>query len=431
MTDLRNFAPYEAAWKVRRTHFGHYPNGQTTIFLYHNGVSQIYSLVAQGSDNPVFRCSIPNDVVFSCEKCSHLLIENYIPQDYVGVHIRCFRCGHISMTPTDMNGEIFSTNVVSLGNNKGIFLRSTVETHPDLTITCDAAYEIALRAMQPREGLPFKLSCDGLDEVVALYERISPGSFALQERILDRTHDADPLKYPFAWAIRYFKRSFDTGILNIDSFESQTALYWIRIFLDAVGSWQHHPRFASVATRIATPDSFLHTIGQLLIAKHLFQNGNQIGLSLEDRVGRPNPDLYIRSARTGKIYLEVKAPRKLQSAIQPPDDLGLVEGVLKRTIDRSKAQINKNNKGVLIIISSLREQSTPNPLHILTKNWLNQHGRNRKSLACITIASALGTQIFRDSERIYQPSGLTIFPVLNPHFEGEKFININPDYKIT
>ena len=380
----------------------------------------------QGSTDPAFRGTARCEAVFLCENCEFLLIENYIPEDYVGVGIQCFRCAHVSTTPADLDGEVFSASVVTLGDNGRFLLESTVSTSPDVTITTDAAYTAALLSMRPRDGLSLTLSREGLDEAVAIYERISPGLFNLQESILARTNDADPLKFPFAWAIRYFRRCFDSGELNIDRVESQTAFLWLRLFLDAVGSWQHHPRFPVVGKDMTKPDSFLHTVGQLLTAKYLFEAGNQIGLSLEDQAGHSNPDLYIRSAPFGRIHLEVKAPRKLQSVDQAPIDLGFAKATLKQVIDRSKRQINKHHKGALVIISSLHDDNSPRLLRQHTENWLQAHGRTRKSLAAIVIVSTIGGVSRQYGKDLSQTHGLSFDPVLNPHFDGPNPITVNP-----
>ena len=392
-------------------------------------MTQLRPYVIQGSKDPVFRCAVACEEVFRCENCGHLLIENYIPEDYVGVGIQCFSCGHLSTTPFDLKGEVFSARVVTLGDVGAYRLESTVTTWPDVTITSDAAYEAALSAMRPGNALPFELSPDGLDAAIALYESVAPGAFALQDRVLARTKESDPLKFPFAWAIRYLRRCFTIGKLNIDRVESRTAFLWLRLFLDAVGSWQHHPRFTSVAKDLAKPDSFLHTVGQLLIAKFLFEHGNPIGLSLEDKWGQPNPDLYIRAAPVGRTYLEVKAPRKLQSVDQIPRDLGFAEGAVKQAIDRSKGQINKSRKGALVIVSTLYDDKSPDLLRGITENWLRAHGRNRTSLACVTIAAAVDTAIYRIGDGIDQPIGLSFSPVLNPHFSGENPIAVDPGRK--
>lgn len=382
-------------------------------------MTQDHPYLIQGSESPVFRCELACDEVFRCGECTHVLIENYIQEDYVGVRIQCFHCKHITTTPVDLRGEVLSASVVTLGDQGKYLLNSTVNTSPNVTVTCDAAYASAMLAMRPRQGLDLELSDEGLNTVINIYESIAPGAFELQDRILARNNGGDPLRFPFAWAIRYFQRCFEVGELDIDRVESRTAFLWLKMFLDAVGSWQHHARFCAVAKDLAKPDSFLHTVGQLLVAKYLFEHGNPIGLSLEDTVGRPNPDLYFRAAKIGHIYLEVKAPRKLQSVDRRPYELGFVEAVVKQTIDRSKAQINKHRKGALVIISSLYDDGSAAALTRAAENWLRTHGRTRRSLACVVIASAVDTGICRIGEGIGQPCGLAFSPVINPHFEGE------------
>ena len=378
----------------------------------------------QGSEDPVFRCEVECASNFLCSKCTHLLIENYFPENYVGIGIQCFRCQHISFTPTDLNGEVFSINTITIGDIGKFLITSTVITGRNSAITCDNAQAEALKLMAPRDAIPIEFSLAGLAAAIDIYERLAPGILSIQENRLARTDDREAILFPFAWSIRYLKRCFAERTFDIDRLESQTALLWLKMFLDAVGSWQHHPRFHSVAKDLAKRDSFLHTAGQLMVAKYLFKEGIPVGFSLEDKIGEPNPDLYVRTGFAGNVYLEVKAPQKLQTFNEAPGDLRFLKGVLKSTIDGTKKQINKSRKGALIIISTLYDKESAQVLQRLAKNWLVAHGRNRTSLAAIIVMAVNEHRTRRLGEQSFgHVLSFSFLPLLNPHFDGKNPIS--------
>jgi hypothetical protein len=378
----------------------------------------------QGSDAPVFRGSVTNDLTFQCSNCGHVLIENYVARDFLSVEIKCFRCETFTTTPPIELGEVFSLRLVNMGHEGAFRINGTVDVKQGVAITCSQALAKAAELTSPRsQGLNLDLSEDGISFFIQIYDEITGQKFDIQNTKVSKTGDREALRFPFAWAVRQLRLSLDEGEINIDDPKVHFSLTWLRIFGDVVGKWQHHPRFVSIAKDLGKPESFLHTAAQFIIAAYLYENGNMIGFSLENLHGEANPDLYMRGVQHyDKIYLEVKSPKKLHHLGQPiPSEL-ILESPVKACIEGSVKQINRHRPGALVMFSGLQDRRAPAELERCITNWLNRYGRNRKSLAAVVAMSIDENRIFRNGTNIHQPLNFRITPILNPHFEGEPLI---------
>lgn len=377
----------------------------------------------QGSDDPVFRGTVVHESTFQCSSCGHVLIENYVEQDFLSVEIRCFRCQAFNTTPPIEPGEVFSLRLINMGREGAFLIDGTVDAPPGVMITSSQALIAAAELTSPRpQSLNLELSEEGIDFFIRRYDEITGNKFEIQNRKISRTGDREALRYPFAWSIRYLRSCLAEGYVDIDDQKAQFSLTWLRIFGDVVGKWQHHPRFLSIAKDLGKPDSFLHTSAQFIIAAYLYDHGNVIGLSLENLHGEANPDLYVRGIKKyDKIYLEIKSPKSLHHLGESMPSQTVMKTSIKTCIEGSVKQINRDRPGALVIFSGLQDPRAPAELERCTINWLNRYGRNRKSLAAVVVMSIDENRIFRNGENIEQPVAFRITPLLNPYFEGEPF----------
>jgi hypothetical protein len=127
----------------------------------------------------------------------------------------------------------------------------------------------------------------------------------------------------------------------------------------------------------------LHTSAQLITAAYLYHAGNRVGLSLENRENEPNPDLYIRGVAGRKFFLEVKAPDGLQWGGNGPISDANIEAIIKRSIKKSYAQINRTHPGILILSSSYISPKFSIIMERSIQKALKSAGRNHKSLAAV------------------------------------------------
>ncbi len=375
----------------------------------------------QGSAMPAFRGVVDTDNRLQCAAgCGHVLIENYVKDCYASVGIQCFKCGQITWTPCLPLGEVFATPTVSLGSKGRYLLGSTVTVPSGVVLTCDKAIEREIAATAPRVySTGFAISEDGIKRLVSVYDEIIGGKFQQQKTIVDRLGLASVKTYPFTWAISHLEKCLRSGTVDIRYPSTLTALMWLNMFSHVVEIWQHHPRFKLVAKDIGKPKSFLHTSAQLITAAYLYHAGNRVGLSLEDNPGVPNPDLYIKSAPHGKVFLEVKAPEALQWGEPVNVSEETIQKAVKNCIKRSSSQINRAHRGVLVISSSLLSKSLPALIEKCARQTLKLKGRDHRGLAAVACLSPSNVAIDGPPGDMRFACEFSFGVVLNEHFDGD------------
>ncbi len=342
-------------------------------------------IVIQGSGKPCFRCDVETDATLDCASgCGQVLIENYFPEIFVNIAIKCFNCCSITRTSGLDPGDVLSNRILNFGEKGEFLLNSTVNIPDGVILTCDHEIRRQLEFAAPRPGsFPLDLSEDGIRDLVEQYDQLIGGKFALQREKIERSGANGARELPFAWAVVHLERCIRADNLNLKHPDTVTAVTWLSMFRYVNGIWGHHPRFQVVGRDLGKPNSFLHTASQFITAAYLFQVGNLIGFSIEDEHGKPNPDLYIKIGLGYRFFLEVKSPKYLQYGSCNIVVKKLIEKTLKNCIKKSSGQINRSHRGILIISSSYMSHSFRSNFQDEINNCLRAKGRDHKYLAAV------------------------------------------------
>jgi hypothetical protein len=353
-------------------------------------VANLPYIVSVNGD-PLFAGQAPTGTDLYCANgCDQILIKDYHPDDFVKVGMQCFKCAHVTRTPSLIDGEVLSARPLRLQETDATgpyYLNQTVR-NPGIIITTDAEVERVLKLTAPRESAPtLDLSRHGLRALIDRFNAIAGADqFELHAKILTR-RAATPVELPFAWSIIHLQSCVDDGRLDLARSDTNTAVTWLSTFCHVVEAWGHHPRFLKVAKTLSEPKAFIHTCGLFITAGQLYAQGHQIGLSLEDLEGESNPDLYIRVSSREKIHFEIKAPESLQAQAQRiPDEV--IETSVKKHLKKSSRQIHTGRPGVLVLVATASELSEK--IERAAELQLKLSGRNHKSLAGITGVTKIG-----------------------------------------
>lgn len=355
--------------------------------------------------------------------CGSTLIENYDPDLFATVGIQCFQCGTINWTPELAAGEILSAKTLSFGDSGRFLINDTINTSEGVIVTCSQEIHREHALTTPREtSTPLILSEIGIRDLIEKYDciigGIIGGKFHLQRKYVANSGNSQVREFPFAWAVVHIEQCLARGILDFHRRDTRIAMMWLQTFSNVVGCWAHHPRFQIIARDLGKPNSFLHTCSQFNVAHYLYRLGNRIGLSLEDKHGEPNPDLYIRGVLGAKTYLEVKAPKYLQYSEDNslyPDN---VESAARRCIKNSSGQINRFRRGVLVVSSSHDAPDFHELLERKIKNYLTLMGQKHKDLAAVIGLSSIFS-VTQQGGAINAESGFRCSVTLNESFDGK------------
>jgi hypothetical protein len=377
------------------------------------------SFIIQAAKLPVFSCLTPSDQRFLCGRCGHVLIENYFKDTYCDINIKCFQCASINKLPEISLGEVLSISTINMGSGR-YFINETLKVPLGKVVASDEEIRKTLSLISPRyynDGLI--ISKSHLRSLSEIYDGLTGGKFELQRSIINRGGKDAKEDYPFVWAVITLTEK-EIDLKNSDVVYS---IFCVQAFSHVIGTWKHHPRFDVVAPGLGKKREFFHTVYQLVVMAHLFRSGNPIGISIGGRAGEPNPDLYIRGlVDNPKIYIEVKAPSKLQWSGGVILSVSEVEKIIKDCIKRSSDQINKLRPGILVIGSNLNLGLN---LKSAISKILNSDGRNHKHLSAVFFID-LAEIIINPTKNHCEFSATTTFHVekkLNEFYIGEQIFN--------
>ena len=381
-------------------------------------------IIVQLGPDPVFKSRDDTNVDLKCNECGSLLIEKYFSASFLGIKIRCFRCGSVTSTPSYQNDGDFPGRVIMLDENREFGI-DTVEYPPSAVFASSSqADKIHARWSPKTEVLnPFDFSEKGLQNVQELYEKYTGLRLDQLIRSLDKHHAtgrSGSKKMPFTWAIWKIRACFKAGRIDFDDYEANAALSRIHAFGHVVEAWKHHPYFEKIISEIKADKNvtaFFHTIGQFICASYLFSHGNWVNFSISSKKGERKPDLYGWYRPGEKIFVEVKSSPIL---VWDPDKMPSL-GEIRRKITSlitSNRQIGRSRPGAIVIVNNHPNESIQNWVYSEISSCLQQHGRSVPHLAAVMSMWSPGVR------RLLPDDGATqgtmqlpyeFYPLPNPH----------------
>jgi hypothetical protein len=373
-------------------------------------MTQEPSYLIQGSENPIFAGEVPIDNHLYCSAgCGQMLIENYYPDSFVELIFKCFRCGSMTTTPNIEDGEILAARV-TYGSYGGKYLiGGTVTYSPSAMIAGEDVIERVSKICLPSGTLRRrKLDDRFVTEARDRYVDLTTVDYDLQSRIIDRGGQGVRFDYPLVWALKQLSHNMRPGIFPVDN-PTRAALSIVNMFNVLCDRWDNSFRFPVVATQFGKKASFFHTAFTLMIADHMSRSGQMVGLSLEDKHGEPNPDLYIRVQADKKFHFEIKTPEAFQITSDAYNH-ATIKSKLNRVLKDSSRQINRNSQGALFVGATMEDTGAITALERWRDNLITSRGRYHSGLA------ALVTVVKSD----YDPNSLSyrIDGASNGHFGG-------------
>jgi hypothetical protein len=308
--------------------------------------------LVQGSEAPIVIREGDKLSPLICEGCNDsVLIENYLAECFVGIGFECFKCQHITMTPSLPAGEIFPQMPVSLGRKGKYLIGSSVVNRKDAVMTCDQELEASSKLTDPKKVIEsnFELSLENLDKISDELNLLSAGRFnkyiASAKRSIN--HKSPYFREnPLAWSIEMLRKQLENNELTMSK-QTLVALGFLQGYRDVFERWKDHIHFPILITEICA--YFYHSLIQLIVASYLKDAGNRIAINIAgEEDGERTADLYIRISGSEKLFLEVKGPEALEWT-NTELKTGKMKKVVEKCLSNSRGQIDIDKPGVLII----------------------------------------------------------------------------------
>jgi hypothetical protein len=345
-------------------------------------------ILIQGSEAPIIIRDNDNCPPLLCKGCNNsVLVENYLPACLVGVGLQCFKCGHVTWTPSMPPGEVFPARVVTLGDKGKFLIGSSIKNTKDVVITCNQELASVLSGTEPRSRSSdnFDLTVDNLDKISIELNILSGGNF---EKLLQSAKRAvnGGSKYfrenPLAWAIESLKRQLNNNLLRMNE-STLVAIGLIQGYRDIIERWQDHVHISHIAQELCA--SFNHTLVQFVAASYLSEHGNKVAVNPPDpsKRGR-SADLYIRTSASEKLFFEVKAPKAVEWPNEP-ETFGKMKKIVEGCLSKSRGQLGTKNPGIIIIGTTCLSPGFLNSFQSAVKKVIKDKGRNHSGVAGVCI----------------------------------------------
>ncbi len=231
---------------------------------------------------PVFRGSGKGDLVCRCG--ASVLVQGYLPANFVAIRFRCFRCGGVTTTPGLPEGEILPRFAASIAAAQQPMVTTSVIGPGDVLACREAiagAYGLTRPDSPPDE--PLVLSHAMLEAAAADYDRLAGGELAQQIAASPPAEGPDHGPYPFAWSVSRLRprigRPGWSWLLQDD--DAMAAMY-VTAMHHLMLCWGRHPLLPRLAAPLVRSNRFIPTVATLATAKLLFDSGNRVGFSCSD-----------------------------------------------------------------------------------------------------------------------------------------------------
>ena len=374
----------------------------------------------QIGDRPAFVGTGSADLVCPCGQS--VLIQGFLPRNFLAIRIRCFRCGAVSTTPGLPAGEVLPHDAVAV-ERRDVPAVTPASVSRGTVLACQQAMASDYVLTQPRDppADPMELSSAVLDSCAAAYDRLTDGGLAEHIAAARRTVTLDASEYLFAWALlRLRERVGRAGWSWLYEDEDAMAAMHVAAFQHFLHCWGQHPRLALIASALAAPGRFLRTMTAFATAKLLFDSGNRIGFSLPS-AAQPDAVPHFGAGEDEGLALAMRSPGQLQWRERERCNPGLVRSSVMEALASAQGQVNRNRPGILVLSASILQPGFDQSLVDAIRQVFRAVGRKHRGVAAIAGIVPHVVPVERPEQAGF---GYGFYPMRNPHFAGENPIRM-------
>ena len=368
---------------------------------------------------PVFRGAGTVDLLCRCG--NSMLIQGYLPDNFLAIRIQCFRCGAVSSTPDLRDGEILPLSAVGVAA-----AQTPVLTTSDIALGTVRACQDAVtrnytmtRPLAPPDE-PLKLSRAMLEAAAADYDRLTGGRLAAHIAASPPAQGADHGPYPFAWALPRLRQLIDTPgwSWRYQDDDAMAAMY-VTALHHLMLCWGTHPLLARLAAPLAQRDRFIRSVTGFAAAKLLHDAGNRVGFSLSGG----DVDLHFTTPAGEPLSLALAAPEALQWRQRERRSPQALAASVADALGSAQGRVNRARPGIVVLgVSILQpdfDQMVVDSIHAA----FQAVGRRHRGVAAVAVVMPKVLPIGQPDQIGF---GYAFYPIRNPRFAGENPVRLGP-----
>jgi hypothetical protein len=363
---------------------------------------------------PVFRGVGLGELV--C-RCGTVLIERYLPGNFLAIRIQCFRCGAVSSTPGLPDGEILTRAAVPVVATRTPAVTTTDIARGSVLVCQDAAtrdYALTRPRSLPDEPLP--LSRTVLEAAAADYDRLTGGRLAEHAAAPAQGSELGP--YPFAWGVLRLRERIDLPDWSW-RYQDEDALAALHVTAlhHLMLCWGQHPLLAQLAAPLAQPDRFIRTMTGFATAKLLYDGGNRVGFS----PSASDVDLHFTTAADEPLSLALLAPELLQWRERARRSPEVLTAVVVDALAAAQGRVNRARPGIVVLTASIFQPDFDQMVVDAIHAAFQAVGRRHRGVAAVAIVMPKVLPIGTPDQVGF---GYAFYPIRNPRFSGENPVRL-------
>ncbi len=348
--------------------------------------------------------------------CGNLLIEGFDPAQFLGVGIRCGRCGSVTTSAPLAEGRMLPA-FVSTAEPSAEPRPRAMKVPARVALVGRAEMERLAPLFRPATPDPtYRFSQGLLDQAEAAFERHVGG--ALPAVAADPANPFTGLPdHALAWSVRHLRAAMrEASWAAMGDAPTANAVDHVAGFLHFVATWSRHPLFPAMAATVGDRGCGLHGLAPFAAAHALALMGNRVGF--EEPVGYPARvggfNLAVGGTETVGVHLEVfdRFEYPFGQAWDPPV---LCAAVLE-VMAAAQGRINLRNRGVLLLSPGSALPGFDEALIEAVQAAMQTLGRKNRGLMAVA-PIVLRLQALADPHAVRFGYGL--FPVVNRHYSGD------------
>jgi hypothetical protein len=367
---------------------------------------------------PVFRGTGPGDLMCRCG--ASVLIEGYLPGNFLGIRIQCFRCGTITATPGLPEGEILPLAVRGVAAVQTPAVTTSSVGRGDILVCQDALDQdyVLTRPRSPPDE-PFVLTRGLLEAAAADYDRLTGGRLAEQTAASPPAEGVEQGPFPFAWSMQRLTARIDQpgwGWLYQD--DDAIATMYVVALHHLMECWGRHPLLARLARPLAERDRFIRTVTGLATAKLLFDAGNRVGFS----PAGPDVELHFTTPADEPLSLALLAPEALQWRQKHRRSIEVFRQTVIEAMAAAQGRVNRSRPGILVLGVSILQPDFDQMVVDAIQAAFHDVGRRYRGVAAIGVVMP---KVLPAGPADRVGFGYAFYPVRNPRFSGADLIQLD------
>ena len=365
----------------------------------------------------MFRGAGAGDLLCRCG--ASVLIQGYLPGNFLAIRIQCFRCGAVTTTPGLRDGEILPLSAVAVEAARMPMVTTSAIGRGAVLACRDAiARDYTLTRPHNPPDEPLLLSRAMLEATAADYDRLTGGRLAEHAVASPSAEGSDQGDYPFAWSVLRLRERIDRPEWSwLYQDDDAMAAMYVTAMHHLMLCWGRHPLLARLVAPLAERNRFIRTVTAMAMAKLLFDAGNRVGFSLSGG----DVELHFTTAADEPLSFVLLAPDALQWRQKERRSPAALRDAVIDAVAAAQGRVNRSRPGIVVLAASILQPDFDQMVVDAIHAAFQTIGRRNRGVAAVAI---IMPKVLPAGQPDRIGFGYAFYPIRNPRFFGENPIRL-------